>query len=123
MEKPSVETERPKPLIGEIKAGDVLEIVLRVPSERKFAYFHLDKGNRRFFPGYKKDFVLETDIGDIMTRVTSAREPSQIGDPDAGVIVQGNLKKWYAKHQEVNIGTKVRFDCIDPYKKYRLSVV
>jgi hypothetical protein len=123
IEKPLTEVGRTMPLIGEVKAGDSLEIALRVPSEKKFAYFHIDKENRRFFPGYKKDFALETDIGDIKTRVTSAHAGAQVGDPDAGVIVQGNLKQWYGKHQEANIGTKVRFDCIDPYKRYKLSIV
>jgi hypothetical protein len=66
----------------------------------------------------KNNFSLETDIGDIETHVTSAKSVAQIGDPDAGVIIQGNLKSWYGKHPEANIGTKLRFDCLDPYKRY-----
>jgi len=109
--------------ITEVKAGDILEIEQRAVSERKFAYFHLTKNNRRFFPGYKVDFMLETDIGDIKTRVTSAKAGTQNGDPDAGVNIQGGLKQWYSKHPEVTVGRKVRFECIEPYKKYKLLVV
>jgi hypothetical protein len=121
--KPSDKGEKPLSTIGEAKTGSVLEIEQRTESERKYAYFHLPKSNRRFFPGYKVDFILETDIGDIKTRVTSAKGETQRGDLDAGATVQGGLKQWYNKHPEVTLGRKLRFECIEPYKRYELVVV
>jgi hypothetical protein len=121
--KPSTQVEKPGTHISDVKSGDRLDLELRVPSARKFALFYLTKKDRRFFPGYKVDFVLETDIGDIKTRVTSAKAGTQIGDLDAGAIIQGGLKQWYRRHPEVTVGRKVRFECIEPYKKYKLLVI
>lgn len=66
---------------------------------------------------------METDIGDIRTRVTSGKAGTQKGDPRAGAYVQGGLKEWYNSHQELKVGSKVRFECIEPHEKYRLTVV
>jgi hypothetical protein len=121
--KPAAGVEQIKPPISEVKSGNTLEIELRTPSERRFAYFHLAKNNRRFFPGYKVDFLLETDIGNIKTRVTSAKAGTQIGDLDAGFNIQGGLKPWYSQHPEVTVGKKVRFECLEPSKRYKLVVV
>jgi len=122
-EKPSAGGGKQGTTISEVKSGDILEIGLRAISERKFGLFYLAKNNRRFFPGYKVDFMLETDIGNIKTRVTSAKAETQIGDLDAGAYIQGGLKQWYGKHPEVTVGRKIRFECIEPYKRYKLLVV
>jgi hypothetical protein len=119
----AIEPETLTPVIGEIKKGDYVEIVLRTPSERRFALFHLSKNNRRFFPGFKVSFTLATDIGDIETRVTSAKQDTMIGDPDAGAYIQGGLRPWYDKHLEADVGRKIRFECLEPFKKYKLTVV
>ena len=47
----------------------VLEVTLNGPGARKHGYLPLSKKDRRFFPGYKIPFVLETDIGEIRTQV------------------------------------------------------
>jgi hypothetical protein len=105
------------------KAGDYVEMELRSHSERKFALFNLNETTRRFFPPYKIDFLLETDLGDIKSRVTSAPGTTQVGDALAGSRIQGGLVPWFKKHTEVNVGTKVRFECIEPLKKYKLTIV
>jgi len=122
-EKPSVRVGKLEPDLSEVKTGDSLEVTVRNMTQRKYALFYLPKNHRRFFPGYKVDFVLETDVGDTITRVTSAKAGTPIGDPDAGAYIQGGLKQWYDKHPEVTLGKKVRFECVEPYKKYKLLVV
>jgi hypothetical protein len=122
-EKPFVEVEKAELKLGEVKIGDTLEQEVKTTSPRTYAYFPLPKNRRRFFPGYKVEFILETDIGDIKTRVSGARAGTPIGDPDGGVTVQGGLREWYNKHPELTVGRKVRFECIEPYKKYKLLVV
>ena len=109
--------------ITEIKVGDTLKIEIKGFSPRKYALFYIPKIRRRFFPGYKVNFILETDIGDVKTKVTGGRAGVLIGDPDGGAYVQGGLREWYDKHLELTAGRKVRFECIEPYKKYRLDAV
>lgn len=122
-EQPFIEAEKAEPILGEVETGDILELENRTQSPRKYAYFSIPKDHRRFFPGYKVYFILETDIGNIRTRVSGGRAGMQIGDPDGGHYVQGGLKKWYDSHPELTVGRKVRFECIEPYKKYRLIIV
>jgi hypothetical protein len=106
-----------------VKAGDILEIEQRSTNERKYRLFRLTANTRRFFPGYKINFILETDIGNITSSVVSAMQGTQTGDPNAGAYISGGLKPWYDKHPEVTVGTKLRFECVEPYKKYKLTVV
>lgn len=94
-----------------------------IHTPRKFALIPLPKDKRAFFPGFKMDFVLETDAGEITTRVTSAPKGTPQGDPDAGAYIQGNLRPWYAKHQELRQGDILRIEAVEPYKRYRLSVI
>lgn len=122
-EKPSIFAEKSGFDLGEVKTGDSLEIEIRSITERKFALIYAPRNRRRFFPGYKVDFLLQSDVGNLRTRVTSAKAGTPIGDPDAGVYIQGGLRKWFDKHPEVTIGKKVCFECVEPYKNYRLVVV
>jgi hypothetical protein len=121
-EKPSV-FEKSGFDLGEVKTGDNLEVAIRSMTERKFALIYAPKNRRKFFPGYKVDFVLQTDIGNLRTKVTSAKAGTLIGDPYAGVYIQGGLRKWFDRHPELTIGKKVRFECVEPYKNYKLVVV
>ena len=115
--------EKPRIDIKEVKTGDNLEIEQRSVNERKYGLFRLTRDTRWFFPGYKLDFILETDIGEIRAKVTSAMVGTQIGDPDAGTYLSGGLRQWYRQHPEVIVGKRVSFQCIEPYKKYKLSVL
>jgi hypothetical protein len=100
-----------------------IEILIRNPSFIKFHLFSLPKERRSFFPGYKIPFQLVTDIGMIQTYVTSAKEGTQIGDPNAGNYIQSNLADWYKKHPNIKIGDKVIIKAIETMKKYRLEIV
>ncbi len=106
-----------------VKEGDVQELVQRSLNERKYRYFQLTRDSRSFFPGYKVKFILQTDIGDITSCVVSAKEGTKIGDPYAGSYISGGLKPWYNRHPEVIIGTKLRFECLEPYKRYKLTII
>ncbi len=95
-----------------------LEVTIRNPSFIKFHLFVIPKVKRPFFPGYKVHFILETDIGEVETWVTS-RTASQ---PE-GVYIQGNLAEWYRRHSTIQMGDKVTFKVIEPLKRYRLEIV
>ncbi len=119
--------------LGEVEAGDsdgseaefkerAIEIVLNnIGTPRKYALIPIPKSKRRFFPGYKVYFNLETDIGTVETRVTSAPKGTPIGDPDGGAYIQGNLRHWYEQHPDLKPGDKLRFEVIKAGKRYRLS--
>ena len=77
---------------------------------------------RSFLPGYNVPFILETDVGEIQTYMSSAPQDTAVGDPVQGKYFQAGLRKWYAAHPEIKQGSKVTLEAIEPMKKYRLSV-
>lgn len=83
----------------------------------------IPKDKRRFFPGYKKEFKLETDTGPLTTQVTSAPKGTPIGDPNAGAYITGGLRQWYEKHPQLKDGDKIRIECLTPEKQYKLSII
>jgi len=119
------ETIPPSPPLGRAKAGDTIEVPITTQAPRKYSLFYVNRKHRPFFPGYKQIFILETDIGDIETKVSAsdAGTHPQKGDLNAGRYVHGGLKEWYDRHPELTIGRRVRFVCVEPYKKYRLLIV
>ena len=101
----------------------MIEIRLNtIDAKRAYAFIPVPKSKRRFFPGFKEYFNLETDIGTVETRVTSAPSGTPKGDRDAGAYIQGNLRHWYEKHLELQPGDIVRFEVIEPGRRYRLTV-
>jgi hypothetical protein len=102
---------------------DTLEVTVRNPSYIKFHLFGIPKPRRRFFPGYKIPFELETDIGIIQTWCSSAPAGTEVGNLDKGAYIQANLADWYRRHPTIKVGDKVRFKVIEPTKKYRLEVL
>lgn len=107
----------------EVNSDDgYVEIVLNnLHSPRNFAVIPVPKQKRNFFPGYKIFFDLETDVGIIRTRMTSAPKGTPIGDPAGGAYIQGNLRQWWDRHPELKPGLKFCFEVIKPGGKYRLS--
>lgn len=102
----------------------VIEIELsNLYSPCRWALIPVPREKRRFFPGYKVYFDLETDTGVIKTRVTSAPKGTPVGDTDSGVYIQGGLRPWYDSHPELKPGDRFRFEALEPGKRYRLSVV
>jgi hypothetical protein len=90
---------------------------------RTYHLFPIPKKYRRFFPGYKVDFELDTDLGVLTTRVTSAPDGTLDGDPEGGAYIQKNLRNWYNAHKELTDGARLQIDALDPGKRYRLSVI
>jgi len=102
----------------------VIEIQLStIHGPRTYSLFPIPKPKRRFFPGYKIYFDLETDIGTVKTRMTSAPKGTPEGDPYGGAFIQGNLKPWYEKHPELKAGDKLKFEVLEVGKRYRLSII
>jgi len=103
---------------------DKVEIQLgSIHSHATFGTLSLPKKEyRHFLPGYKEDFILETDVGNIVTRVTSAPQGTRIGDPNAGAYIQGGLRPWYKKHPELKSGDRLIIEAIEPQKRYRLKI-
>lgn len=91
-------------------------------TESSFKYHLIYIGkNRNFFPGFKVPFMLETDIGDLTTHVTSADAETDIGNPEAGYYIQKGLPDWFRQHRELKPGDIVRIEVIEPKQRYRLS--
>ena len=101
---------------------NVIELEL-YDSSRKYVYIPLPKDKRSFFPGFKLNFELVTDIGVLMAHVTSAPHGPPIGDPHAGGHIRGKFGPWYAKHPELKAGDKLRIEALELGKRYELSIV
>jgi len=91
---------------------------------KRWALIPIPKRKRRFFPGYKLPFVLETDLGEIRTHVTSASKGTRIGDPDGGASIQSKLRRWFNEHQAQLVdGVTLRIEALELGKRYKLSIV
>jgi len=109
--------------LGRIENG-AIEIQLKsLYTARRWALIPIPKGKRAFFPGFKVNFELTTDIGVVTTHVTSAPKGTPIGDPEGGRYIQTGLRAWYDKHPELKGGDKLRIDTLEPRKRYQLSIV
>jgi len=105
------------------KYADRIEIILNnLHTPRKWGLIPIRTNYRSFFPGFKVTFTLDTDIGEILTKVTSAPKGTNIGDLEAGNYIQGGLKPWYNRHRELKEGNKLIIEVIEPKKRYRLSI-
>ena len=102
---------------------DTLEVIIRNPSFINFHLFTIPKGKRSFFPGFKVPFLLETDIGEIKTHVTSDKKGTQYGNTNAGHYVQAKLAEWYRRHPTIKVGDKVIFKVIEPMSRYHLELL
>ncbi|MDY6911065.1 MAG: hypothetical protein SVM79_01705, partial [Chloroflexota bacterium] len=78
-------------VVGESERVIVVQLS-KIHTPRKWALIPIPHEKRRFFPGYKLNFALETDIGVLTTHVTSAPSGTTKGDPEGGKYVQGGLR-------------------------------
>jgi len=105
------------------KTVNSIEIIINeIRSPRKYGYINFRKQNRGLFPGYNEKFILETDIGEISTKVTSAPKGTEYGDPSGGNYIMGGLNPWYKKHQELKDGDKLIITIVEPKKRYKLNI-
>ncbi|MFH1562055.1 MAG: hypothetical protein ABIF11_01355 [Nitrospirota bacterium] len=105
------------------KNVDRIEIILnKLQTPIKYGLIPLPKKYRSSFPGYKVTFILDTDIGEIKTKVTSGSKGTEIGDLEVGNYIQGGLKPWYDRHRELKEGNKLIIKVIEPMERYGLSI-
>ena len=107
-----------------IEIDKFVDIEIRNPyTPQQWALIPIPKRKRRFFPGYKLPFVLETDLGEIRTHVTSAPRGTRTGDPDGGAYIQSGLRKWFDAHQaQLANGATLHIEASEPGKRYKLSI-
>jgi hypothetical protein len=117
-------------VLGLVRQEDTIAsrfIDIDIKNPRAAIQYHLipiPKRNRRFFPGYKLNFVLETDLGEVNTHVTSATQGTRIGDPDGGIYIQSRLRSWFNAHQaQLENGATLRIEALEPGRRYKLSLV
>ena len=105
-------------------ASRSIDIDIRNPlAAFRYHFILIPKRNRRFFPGYKLDFILETDLGAVSTHVTSAPQGTRIGDPDGGAYIQSRLQSWFNAHQsQLANGDTLHIEALEPGKRYKLSI-
>lgn len=105
-------------------AGNHVEITIgTMHGSKRWGYIPVPAEHRRFFPGYKVGFELETDLGTLTTHVSSAQGGPPIGDPDAGRYIAAKLRDWFNGHPELKDGAKFKIAAIEPGKRYRLDVI
>jgi hypothetical protein len=105
------------------KYADRIEINMnKKNSPSKWGLIPIPREYRSFFPGYKVDFLLQTDIGELNVKVTSGPKGTRIGDPEAGNYITGGLKPWYDRHQHLKDGDTIIVEVIEPKRKYKLSI-
>ena len=102
----------------ELKEGDIRYNKIPIRKEHRID----------FFPGYKENFFLETNIGKLKVHRTSASKNipgigklPETGTPNVGGYICGGLKSFYKKHQ-VKAGDVLIIEIIEPHQKYHLSI-
>lgn len=108
--------------------GNRIEVILTEGklgkmSWKKYAVIYLHREQYSFFPGYRVAFQMETDIGNITTWRGQGSGKAKVGDPGAGVLIGANMKPWFDAHPELKPGVKLVIEAIEPYKRYRLSII
>ena len=79
--------------------------------------------------GYKIPFQIETDRGSITTWVASTTKGGKrggrekVGDAEAGMYIQKDMKPWFDAHPELKSGDKLIIEAIEPHNKYKLGIV
>jgi len=104
-----------------------VEIPLRIHTAKTYSLIPVPKKARRFFPGFKNAFVLETDVGEMSVWVSSGPEGTKPGDPNAGGYIvgsdkSGRLRNWYERHPDLKDGSVLLVEQIEEGKRYRLGI-
>ncbi len=94
-----------------------------IHTAREFGLIYVPMHMRSFFTGYKVDFILETDIGEVVTRPTSAPKGTAVGNLSRWAYIQKNLRFWYRKHPELKNGDVLRIYALEQGKRYKLEIL
>ena len=66
---------------------DLPYVMLKVvPSSREYGILHVTKETRGLFPGYKRQFVLETTVQPFVMHLTGADNGTHVGEDQGGYI-------------------------------------
>jgi len=81
----------------------------------------IPKEIRAFFPEYKKNFYLDTDIGTIKTYVTAKEKIS--GDPKRlGQLIIKGLRPWFNHHSDLKPGDSLIISELKEKTRYKLEI-
>lgn len=94
----------------------------KIHTSNGYALIPLSSENRKYFPGYKIEFILETDIGRKTVHVTSGNKGDILGDKEVGKYIVGKLQDWYENHKKLKDGSILKIEIIERNKTYKLSV-
>lgn len=101
--------------------GNYPYIMLKIaPKARQYGIIHVSKKTKGFFPGYRKQFILETDIKPFIMHLIGSENGTKIGEKEGGYIdhpmphniegyliqqvrdandrIEGSFKRWYDAH-------------------------
>ena len=113
-----------------------------VPSDREYNIVHVTKETRGLFPGYKVQFVLETDVKPFVMHLTGGNVSYEVGDEEGGYLChprpneieerflpkvpdantrEGSFKQFYDAHSELKPDDYVKVFRVNP-ELYRLAV-
>ena len=95
------------------EVGDVKEIEITQPTFRQYARITFKRSDKSFFPGYKVEFTLITDVGALKCKVSSGSEGTEIGDLEVGKYIIGDIGKFYDAHPELKVGDFLVFSKLD----------
>ena len=90
-----------------------------VPSCLRYRILLFPSERRRFFPAYKSDFILESNLRPRLAHVTGAESPN-VPIEDRGRYVCGRSREWY-DFNRVRVGDRVRVKQLEWHRRYRIS--
>lgn len=122
---------------------DIPYVELKInPSSREYGILHVTKETRGFFPGYRRQFILETDVKPFVIHLTGSENGTEVGSeeggylchprpneieerllahaPDADHHIEGSLKRWFDAHEEVEPNHYVKVYRVHP-ESFRLE--
>ena len=76
------------------------------PSWITYGILVIPREHRPKFPGYKVPFIFQTNIGDLIVKVSSAPWNTPIGDSDAGAYITG-MGEYWRRHSELQPGSEL----------------
>ena len=92
---------------------ETVEVTLRRSYIESYSIY-IPAAKKYLFPVSKTTLELETDIGQIKCGFGT--------EPASGAWLQKGLSGWFKAHPELKAGDKLKFEVIEPMKRYRLKI-
>ena len=73
----------------------------KTPRWKRYNLIPVNREIRKFFPAYREKFVLETDVEEIITYVTSRTGKPNYNPKTEGKYITAGLYKWFRKHEDL----------------------